>query len=69
MKKIELKISGHVYNLEFEDDFFEYIEPDLINIHNSDKQIKVLLEILLSKSYENYKYGMELKKLHDKFDF
>ena len=66
MKKVEIKISGHTYNLEFEDGFFDYVISDLEKIHKSDKQVKVMLELLLEKSYENYKKELELNKIAKK---
>ncbi len=69
MKQIELKISGHTYNLEFEDEFYDYIKNDLDRINKDDKQLKVMLEVLLSKSYDNYQNNKKLEEILKKFDF
>jgi len=55
MKKIKIYLIGQKYEIELEDEFYEYIEKDIQKLNNSQNQIKDLLNLLLKSEYDNYK--------------
>ena len=62
MKKIEIYFLSQKYEIEMEDEFFEYIKDDIFRLNHS-KSIKDMLNILLSCKYEAYKNENKMKNL------
>jgi len=68
MKKIKIYLIGQKYEIELEDEFYEYILQDIQKLNNSKNQIKDLLNLLLSCKYENYENGIKMRNLLKKFE-
>jgi len=68
MKKIKLYLIGQKYELEIEDEFYEYIEDDIVKLMNSDTQVKDMLNIFLKFSYKSYKSEHKLNELLHKLE-
>jgi negative regulator of replication initiation len=68
MKKIKLYLIGQKYEIEIEDEFYEYIKDDINSLNNSDTQIKDLLNIMLKFGYKSYQNEQKMKKLLRKLD-
>jgi len=68
MKKLKIYLVGQKYELELEDEFYEFIKDDLININNSSTQIKDLLNLILSLEYKVYHNDKMITKLINKLE-
>jgi negative regulator of replication initiation len=68
MKKIKLYLIGQKYEIEIEDEFYEYIKDDINSLNNSDTQVKDLLNIMLKFSYKSFKNEQKMKNLLQKLD-
>ena len=68
MKKIKIYLIGQKYEIELEDEFYEYIIDDIQKLNNSQTQIKDLLNLLLSCKYENYKNDIKMKNMLRKLE-
>jgi negative regulator of replication initiation len=68
MKKIKLYLIGQKYEIEIEDEFYEYIKEDISSLNNSDAQVKDLLNIMLKFSYKSFKNEQKMKNLLQKLD-
>jgi negative regulator of replication initiation len=68
MKKIKLYLIGQKYEIEIEDEFYEYIKNDINSLNNSDSQMKDLLNIMLKFGYKSYKNEQKMKNLLKKLD-
>ena len=68
MKKIKIYLIGQKYEIELEDEFYEYILQDIQKLNNSQNQIKDLLNLLLSCKYENYENDIKMRNLLKKFE-
>jgi negative regulator of replication initiation len=68
MKKIKLYLIGQKYEIEIEDEFYEYIKEDISSLNNSDAQVKDLLNIMLKFSYKSFKNEQKMKNLLKKLD-
>jgi len=68
MKKIKIYLIGQKYEIELEDEFYEYIIDDIQKLNNSQTQIKDLLNLLLSCKYENYENDITMRNLLKKFE-
>ena len=68
MKKIKLYLVGQKYEIEIEDEFYEYVKDDINVLNNSDTQLKDLLNIMLKFSYKSYENEQKIKNLVKKLD-
>ena len=68
MKKIKIYLVGQKYEIELEDDFYEYIIDDINKLNNSDNQIRDLLNLMLSSKLELLKNELKMKKLLKKLE-
>jgi len=68
MKKIKIYLIGQKYEIELEEEFYEYIIEDIQKLNSSQNQIKDLLNLLLSCKYENYKNDIKMKKILKKLE-
>ena len=68
MKKLKIYLVGQKFELELEDDFYDYIKDDLLNINNSTTQIKDLLNLVLSLKYKIYKNEQKMTNLLKKLE-
>jgi len=68
MKKIKLYLVGQKYEIEIEDEFYEYVKDDINVLNNSDTQLKDLLNIMLKFSYKSYENEQKMKSLVEKLD-
>jgi uncharacterized protein YeaO (DUF488 family) len=66
MKKIKVYLIGQKYEIELEDEFYDYILEDIQKLNNSQNQIKDLLNLLLSCKYKNYSNEKVIKKMLEK---
>jgi len=66
MKKIKIYLIGQKYEIELEDNFYEFIKDDIDMINNSDNQVRDLLNLMLSNKYNLYKYESKLIELSKK---
>ena len=66
MKKIKIYLIGQKYEIELEDDFYEFIKDDINMINNSDNQVRDLLNLMLSNKYKLYNYESKLIELSKK---
>jgi len=65
-KKISISVMGEKFELELEEDFFEYIKEDLLKIQNPTP--KELLFLILEKDKREYTTEKTLKKLLEKIE-
>jgi hypothetical protein len=47
MRKVKLYLLGQKYEVEMEDDFYEYIKNDINKLMNSNSEVKEMLNICL----------------------
>jgi len=66
MKKTKIYILSQTYEIEMEEDFYEYIKDDIEKI--SDLSVKELLNMILSCKYEAYQNDIKMTKLLKKFE-
>ena len=68
MKKIKIYLIGQKYELELDEEFYEYIKDDLSNLTNAQNQIRALLNLFLKEKYISYKNDKKMKKLMKKLE-
>ena len=68
MKKLKLYLIGQKYELELEDEFYEYVKEELKQLNNSQTQIKDLLNLFLEEKFITYKNDKKMKKLMKKLE-
>jgi hypothetical protein len=59
MKKISLKMMGEKFEINLEDEFFEYVKEDLIKLQNPTP--KDILFLILEKNKKEYELLKKLK--------
>jgi hypothetical protein len=60
MKKISLKVMGEKFEINLEDEFFEYVKEDLIKLQNPTP--KELLFFILEKNKKEYEILKKIEK-------
>ena len=60
-KKLSLSVMGEKFEIELEEDFFEFVKEDLFKIQNPTP--KELLYLILEKNQNEYKLQKELEKI------
>ena len=68
MKKVKIYLVGQKYEIEMEDDFYEYIIDDINKLNNSDNQIKDLLNLMFASKLALSKNEQKMKKLLQKLE-
>jgi len=68
MKKIKIYLVGQKFEIEIEDEFYEYIQEDIMNLNNSNSQIKELLNLILKEKYISYENDKKMKKILKKLE-
>jgi len=63
MKKIKIYLVGQKFEIEIEDEFYEYIKDDIVKLNNSTSQIKDLLNLILKERYISYENDKKMKKI------
>jgi len=66
MKKIKIYLIGQKFEIEIEDEFYEYIKDDIQKLNNSQNQIKDLLNLILDSKYNLYENEQQLFVLLNK---
>jgi hypothetical protein len=61
MKKISLKVMGEKFEIELEDEFFEYVKEDLIKLQNPTP--KDFLFFILEKNKKEYELLKKVEKI------
>ena len=61
MKKISLSVLGEKFELELEDEFFEFVKDDLLKLQNPTP--KELLFLFLKNKKENFETKKKIEKL------
>jgi thymidylate kinase len=61
MKKISLKVMGEKFEIELEDEFFEYVKEDLIKLQNQTP--KDILFLILEKNKKEYELLKKIEKI------
>lgn len=61
MKKISLKVMGEKFEINLEDEFFEYVKEDLIKLQNPTP--KDILFLILEKNKKEYELLKKIEKL------
>ena len=61
MKKIALSVMGEKFELELEEEFFEFVKEDLLKIQNPTP--RELLYLILEKNQKEYKTQKEIEKI------
>jgi len=68
MKKLNVYLIGQKYEIELEEEFYEYVKNDIDKISKSDTQIRDLLNLVLSLEYKQYINEQKMKKLIKKLE-
>lgn len=68
MKSYKLDIAGNSFNLEFDDEFYDFIKKDLDEIARSQSQIPLLLRKILAKEYECYQTVKKVSEISQKLE-
>ena len=68
MKKIKIYLVGQKYEIELEEEFYNYIIDDINKLNNSDNQIKDLLNLMLSSKSKLSENELKMKKLLKKLE-
>ena len=68
MKKVKIYLNAQKYEIEMEDDFYEYIIDDINKLNNSHNQIKDLLNLMLSSKLKLFQNEFKMKKLLKKLE-
>ena len=63
-KKLSLSVMGEKFEIELEEEFFEFVKEDLLKIQNPTP--KELLYLILEKNQKEYKIQKEIEKLLNK---
>ena len=66
MKKVKIYLIGQKFEIEIEDEFYEYIKDDIQKLNNSQNQIKDLLNLILDSKYNLYENEQQLFVLLNK---
>ena len=66
MKKISISVMGEKFELEMEDEFFEFVKDDLQKIQNPTP--KELLFLILEKNKNQYEDMKKLQKIIEKLE-
>ncbi|WP_456469855.1 hypothetical protein [Caminibacter sp.] len=66
MKKISVSIMGEKFELELEDEFFEFVKEDLFKLQNPTP--KDLLFLILQKNKEQFETIKEINSILNKID-
>jgi len=66
MKKIALSVMGEKFELELEEEFFEFVKEDLAKLQNPTP--KDLLYLVLEKNQKEYKTQKEIEKILNKIN-
>ena len=61
MKKISISVLGEKFELNLEDEFFEYVKEDLLKLQNISP--KDLLALILEKNKNCYEFEKKVKKI------
>jgi len=61
MKKISLSVLGEKFEIELEDEFFEFVKEDLLKLQNPTP--KELLFLFLKNKKKQFEINNELKKI------
>jgi hypothetical protein len=64
MKKISISVMGEKFELEMEDEFFEFVKEDLQKIQNPTP--KELLYFVLEKNKNEFENQKKIKKILNK---
>jgi hypothetical protein len=65
-KRISLSVMGEKFEIELDEEFFEYVREDLLKIQNPTP--KELLFLILQKNKKEYEKDKEIKNIIDKLD-
>ncbi len=65
-KKLSLSVMGEKFELELEEEFFEFIKDDLIKIQNPTP--KELLVLFLNQNKKIFELNKNLKKIIEKIE-
>ena len=68
MKKVKIYLVGQKYEIELEEEFYNYIIDDINKLNNSDNQIKDLLNLMLSSKSKLSENELKMKKLLKKLE-
>jgi len=60
-KKLSLSVMGEKFEIELEEEFFEFVKEDLLKIQNPTP--RELLYLILEKNQKEYKTQKELEKI------
>jgi len=63
-KKISLSVMGEKFEIELEEEFFEFVKEDLEKIQNPTP--RELLFLVLQKNKKEYEANKQLQKILDK---
>jgi len=66
MKKISISVMGEKFELEMEDEFFEFVKDDLYKIQNPTP--KELLFLILEKNKKEFEERKKLQKILENFN-
>jgi len=66
MKKISLSVLGEKFEIELEDEFFEFVKDDLLKIQHPTP--KELLFLVLKNKKEVFETNHRLKKIIEKLE-
>ncbi len=66
MKKISISVMGEKFELELEDEFFEFVKEDLLKIQNPTP--KELLFWVLQKNKEDFEKEKKIKTIVEKLE-
>ncbi|GAB6073778.1 hypothetical protein [Nautilia lithotrophica] len=66
MKKISLSVLGEKFEIELEDEFFEFVKEDLLKIQHPTP--KELLFLILKNKKELFEKDKKIKNLIEKID-
>ena len=65
-KRLSISVMGEKFEIELEEDFFEFVKEDLIKIQNPTP--KELLFIILKKNKDLYEIDKNIQNLISKID-
>ncbi len=64
MKRISISVMGEKFELELEEEFFEFVKEDLLKLQNPTP--KELLFFILKKNKKDFEFIKELNQIIDK---
>ncbi|QCT95002.1 hypothetical protein FE773_07310 [Caminibacter mediatlanticus TB-2] len=65
-KRLSISVMGEKFEIELEEDFFEFVKEDLIKIQNPTP--RELLFLILEKNKKEYTLNKKLEKLLKKIE-